>query len=160
MMDQHVRNRLSRRIERYLEQACAAESTGDYRRAEKLFWSALHGEGQLRADTAKTREYADATGPVYQETIERRRAKNQVQQIEVACTSAVRKRLLKNQRRTRRGKVGCRSAKTASEMIARLHKDRSLVDSPQKGVPIKGDTHADRVPEPACGVAESLALAS
>jgi len=70
------------------------------------------------------------------------------------------KRFLRNRNRTRRGRVGWRSARTASEMIARLHKDRSLVDSPQKGVPIKGDTYADRVPEPACGVAESLALAS
>jgi len=159
-MKQRVKERLSRRIQRYLNQACGAEAVRDHRRAEKLFWQALHGEGQLRPDITNPKQYAEATGPVYQETIEKRRARSQVQQIAVACTSRVRKHFLKNQRRTRRRKVSSRSARIASKMLAKLDKDRSLVDSLPRSAPIEGDTHADLVTEPACGVAESLALAS
>lgn len=46
-MKRKVKKTLPEKIERYLEQACYAESFGDHMRAERLFWSALHREGQF-----------------------------------------------------------------------------------------------------------------
>lgn len=125
-MEKTVKRRLPEKIDRYLNQACHAESVGDYKRAEKLFWQALHREGQLRSDTTDPKQYADAVGPVYQETIERRLAKSQVKQITVPCTSRVRKQIVRNLDKTARSRVNKRSAQRYREILNELEKKDSL----------------------------------
>lgn len=154
MMNQNVKERLSKKIQRYLEQACDAESMGDYKRAEKLFWTGLHREGQLRADITNPKEYADAVGPVYQETIEKRLAKSQVQQIAVKCTSRVRKQIVRNLSRASKSRVNPVRAKRACKILNELKKSESLAKVQSQSKPVRKDSHIETT-ESVLKVAES-----
>lgn len=142
-MNQNVKERLSKKIQRYLEQACDAESVGDHKRAEKLFWSALHREGQLRADVTDPKEYAEAVGPVYKITLEKRLAKNQVQQIAVECTSRVRKQIVRNLSRASKSRVNPVRATRARGILNQLKKNERPAKVQSRSKPVRKDSHIE-----------------
>ena len=55
------------KLEDFLLRACEAEAKGGFVEVNRLFRLALYCEGRLRPDVTDAREYANRTGPVYEE---------------------------------------------------------------------------------------------
>lgn len=119
-MKRKIKKTSQEKMVRCLEQACDAESFGHHKRAERLFWSALHREGQMRSDINNPKEFAESAGPVHKETIEKRLAKSLVQHIAVPCPSGIRKHILKNLNKAARNRTDKKRAKTARQILKEI----------------------------------------
>lgn len=60
---------LTAKLEGFLNQACEAESEGNYEKAERLFKYAMFYSGKLKPDITDAKQYVIETGPVYQKAI-------------------------------------------------------------------------------------------
>lgn len=119
---------------------------------KRFFRLSLRFKANLHTNTTSARQDDNKTEQMSQKAFKKRKNTKAQRQIDVACTSKVRKRILKNLRAASVSKISPARARIAREILIELENRGSLANFQPKSNPIRKDNHIETI-KPAIGVA-------
>lgn len=122
---------------------------------KRIFRLPLRFRANSHSDVTSVRHDTDETGPVSREASKKRKRRKKKAQFQnaIACTSKVRKRILKNLVAASVSRVSPMRAKIAREILIELERNGSLTNFQPKSSPVRKDSHIE-VAKPVLEVAE------
>jgi len=120
---------------------------------KRIFRLPLHFKANLHNDITGARQDTGETGRMSRKVSEKKVMKKIQHQIEVACKSKIRKRILKNLRAASVSRVSPTRAKRAHEILIELEKTGSLANFQPKSNSVRTDSHIE-VAKPVLEVTE------
>jgi hypothetical protein len=112
-------------------------------RIKKIFRLPLRFKANLHTDITGARQDTGETAQMYRKVSEKKVVKKIQHQIDVACTSKIRKRILKNLSAASVSRVSPTRAKIARELSIELEKTGSLANFQPKSNSVRKDSHIE-----------------
>ena len=110
---------------------------------KRVFRLPLRFKANLHTDITGVRQDIGETGQMFQKVSEKKVKKKIQHQIDVACTSKVRKTILKNLRAASVSRVSPTRAKIAHELSIELEETGSLANFQPKSKSVRKDSHIE-----------------